>query len=180
MLFFEVISLSSLSSKYSWKRLGELCCLYMIPQMMLLFCGSWISIQSDWKASSDTFSMTVYFSESLVYKPTPPEARGVGTYSKTYPGMLGLKSISLPLIVLVSETPIMLNSKFNSSNRWTWKFSRFRLRLLILLCKREKLESLTRLESSLLRGSLPKSVPLDFGLAKTFASYFYHQHYYPS
>ena len=32
----------------------------------------------------------------------------------------------------------------------------------------------------LLRGSLPKSVPLDFGLAKTFASYFYHQHYYPS
>ena len=38
------------------------------------------------------------------------EARGVGTYSKTYPGMLGLKSISLPLIILVSETPIMLNS----------------------------------------------------------------------
>ena len=31
-----------------------------------------------------------------------------------------------------------------------------------------------------LRGSLPKSVPLDFGLAKTFASYFYHQHCYPS
>ena len=27
------------------------------------------------------------------------EARGVGTYSKTYPGMLGLKSISLPLII---------------------------------------------------------------------------------
>ena len=54
---------------------------------------------------------------SLIYKPTPPEARGVGTYSKTYPGMLGLKSISLPLIILVSETPIMLNSKFNSSNR---------------------------------------------------------------
>ena len=47
--------------------------------MMLLFCGSWISIQSDWKASSDTFSMTVYFRESLIYKPTPPEARGVGT-----------------------------------------------------------------------------------------------------
>ena len=33
---FEVISLSSLSPKYSWKRLGELCCLYMIQQMMLL------------------------------------------------------------------------------------------------------------------------------------------------
>ena len=63
---FEVISLSSLSSKYSWKRLGESCCRYMIPQMMLLFCGSWISIQSDWKASSDTFSMTVYFRESLI------------------------------------------------------------------------------------------------------------------
>ena len=31
-----------------------------------------------------------------------------------------------------------------------------------------------------LRGSLPKSVPLDFGLGKTFALYFYHQHYYPS
>ena len=54
------------------------------------------------------------------------EARGVGKYSKTYPDMLGLKSISLPLIILVSETPIMLNSKFNSSKRWTW-FSRFRL-----------------------------------------------------
>ena len=78
------------------------------------------------------------------------EARGVGTYSKTYPGMLGLKCISLPLIILVSETPIMLNSKFNSSNRWTWKFSRFRLRLLMLLRRREKLESLTRLGSSLL------------------------------
>ena len=32
----------------------------------------------------------------------------------------------------------------------------------------------------ILRGSLPKSVPLDFGLEKTFALYFYHQHYYPS
>ena len=31
-----------------------------------------------------------------------------------------------------------------------------------------------------LRGSLPKSVPVDFGLEKTFALYFYHQHYYPS
>ena len=60
--------------------------------MTLLFCGSWISIQSDWKASSDTFSMTVYFRETLIYKPTPPEARGVVTYCKTYPGMLGLKS----------------------------------------------------------------------------------------
>ena len=27
-----------------------------------------------------------------------------------------------------------------------------------------------------LRGSLPKSVPVDFGLEKTFALYFYHQH----
>ena len=54
---FEVISLSSLSSKYSWKRLGALCCLYIISQIMLLFYGSWISIQSDWKASSDTFSI---------------------------------------------------------------------------------------------------------------------------
>ena len=106
---FEVISLSSLSSKYSWKRLAELCCLYMIPQMMLLFCGSWTSIQSDWKAPSDAFSMTVYFRESLIYKPTPPEARGVGTYSKTYPGMLGLKSSSLSLIILVYETPIIRN-----------------------------------------------------------------------
>ena len=33
---------------------------------------------------------------------------------------------------------------------------------------------------AVLRGSLPKSVPLDFGLEKTFALYFYHQHYYPS
>ena len=36
----------------------------MIAQMMLLFCGSWVSIQSDWKASSHTFSITVYFRES--------------------------------------------------------------------------------------------------------------------
>ena len=28
-----------------------------------------------------------------------------------------------------------------------------------------------------LRGSLPKSVQLDFGIEKTFALYFYHQHY---
>ena len=35
------------------------------------------------------------------------------------------------------------------------------------------------LYSHTLRGSLPKSVPLDFGLEKTFALYFYHQHYYP-
>ena len=34
--------------------------------------------------------------------------------------------------------------------------------------------------SNALRGSLPKSVPLDFGLDKTFALYFYHEHYYPS
>ena len=60
---FELISLSRLSSKYSWKRLGELCCLYVIPQIMLLFGGRWISIQSDWKASSDNFSITVYFRE---------------------------------------------------------------------------------------------------------------------
>ena len=33
---------------------------------------------------------------------------------------------------------------------------------------------------AVLGGSLPKSVPLDFGLEKTFALYFYHQHYYPS
>ena len=32
----------------------------------------------------------------------------------------------------------------------------------------------------LLRGSLLKSVPLDFGLEKTCALYVYHQHYYPS
>ena len=33
---------------------------------------------------------------------------------------------------------------------------------------------------TLLRGSLPKNVPLDFRLDKFFALYFYHQHYYPS
>ena len=27
---------------------------------------------------------------------------------------------------------------------------------------------------AILRGSLPKSVPLDFGIDKTFAAYFYH------
>ena len=128
------------------ESLGELC--WVITNDVAFLRK--LDFESDWKASSHTFSMTVYFRESLIYKPTPPEARGVGTYSKTYPGILVLKSISLPLIILVSETPIILNSKLNSSNRWTWKFSRFRLKLLILLCKREKLESLTRLGSSLL------------------------------
>ena len=32
---------------------------------------------------------------------------------------------------------------------------------------------------SILGGSLPKSVPLDLGLDKTFALYFCHQYYYP-
>ena len=31
-----------------------------------------------------------------------------------------------------------------------------------------------------IRGSLPKSVPLDFGLDKTLALYFYHQYYHSS
>ena len=132
----EVISLSGLSSKYFWNSMGELYCLHMISHMVLLFCGSWISIQSDWKASSGTLSITVYFRESLIHKPTPPEARGVGAYSKTHPGMLGLKCISLPLNILVSETPIMINSNFNSSSRGTWKFSRFRLRLLAPVVQR--------------------------------------------
>ena len=44
----------------------------------------------------------------------------------------------------------MLKSKFNSSNKWTWQFSRFHLRLLTLLCRIEKHESLARLGSSLL------------------------------
>ena len=86
-----------------------------------------------------------------IYKPTPPEARGVVAYSKIYPGKFGLKSkFFLPLIILLSEIPIMLKSKFNSSNKWTWQFSRFQLRLLTLLCRIEKHESLARLGSSLL------------------------------
>ena len=36
------------------------------------------------------------------------------------------------------------------------------------------------LSLSSFKRQLPKSVPLDFGLEKTFALYFYHQHYYPS
>ena len=72
-----------------------------------------------------------------MYKTTPPEARGVGAYSKLYPGMFGLKSKFFPLIILVSETPIMLKSKFNSSHKWTWKFSKFRVRLLTLLRRTE-------------------------------------------
>ena len=113
--------------------------------MMLHFCEEWISIHSAWKASFDVFSVTVYFRDSLTYKPTPPEARGVGAHSKIYPGMFGLKSKFFPQIILVSETLIMLKSQFNSSNKWTWKFSRFRLRLLTLLCRTETHESLVRL-----------------------------------
>ena len=60
--------------------------------MMSHFCGEWISIHSAWKASLDVFSITVYFKDSLIYKPTSPDARGVGVYSKIYPGMFGLKS----------------------------------------------------------------------------------------
>ena len=93
---FEAISFSRVSSKYSWKRCGELCCLYTIPQMMLHFCEEWISINSSWKASFDVFSTTVYFRDSLMYKPTPPEARGVGAYSKIYPGIFFITAVEKP------------------------------------------------------------------------------------
>ena len=79
---FEAITFSGVSSKYPWKRCGELCCLYTIPQMMLHFCEEWISIHSAWKASFDVFSVTLYFRDSLMYKPTPPEARGAERIQK--------------------------------------------------------------------------------------------------
>ena len=140
---FEVISLSSLSSKYSWKRLGALCCPYHTTNDVtflrkLDFDLKWL--QGFIRYFFNHISGNHWYTSQHLQK----------LEMSAHPGMLGLKSISLPLIILLSETPIMLNSKFNSSNRWTWKFSRFRLRLLILLCKREKLESLTRLGSSLL------------------------------
>ena len=84
---------------------------------MLLLGENWTSIYSAWKASFDVFSITVHFRDSLIYKTTPLEAGGVGVYSKVYPGIFGLKSKFFSLIVLVSETPIMLKSKFNSSNK---------------------------------------------------------------
>ena len=45
---FELISLSNLSSKYTSKCLGELCCLYMTSQMMLLFCGTKLDFDPKW------------------------------------------------------------------------------------------------------------------------------------
>ena len=47
---FEAITFLRDSSKYSWSRFGDLCCLHTIPQMMLLFCEEWISIHRAWKA----------------------------------------------------------------------------------------------------------------------------------
>ena len=43
-----------------------------------------------------------------------------------------------------------------------------------------KIPGRRRWQKRRLRGSLPKSVPLDFGLDNTFALYFCHQYYYPS
>ena len=88
---------------------------------MLHFFTEWILVHSAWK-DSFFFAITLYFIRKLLvynYSPTPPKAKGVGAYSKMYPGMFGLKSKFFPLIILVSETPMMLKSKINSPNKWS-------------------------------------------------------------
>ena len=50
--------------------------------------------------------MTSYLKSESMYIPTPPAERGVGTYSKLYPVMFGLKSISFEFVILVSVTPM--------------------------------------------------------------------------
>ena len=43
-----------------------------------------------------------------------------------------------------------------------------------------KREEHQKVVENVLRGNVPKSVPLDFSLENTFALYLYHQYYYPS
>ena len=42
-------------------------------------------------------------------RPTPPDARGVGTKSETYAGMQEKDPFSFEFVILVSVTPIKLN-----------------------------------------------------------------------
>ena len=76
-----------------------------------------------------------------MYIPTPPAERGVGTNSnyicKLYPANEGLKSAKSAFLIFFSVTPIVLKGKSSSFNRWVWKSSKFRFRLLILLWIKE-------------------------------------------
>ena len=81
--------------------------------------------------------------------PTPPDARGVGTKSKTYPGMQEKDPFSFEFVILVSVTPIKLNWKSSSSSS-NVKFSKFWLMLTTLLWKTEKLDWTSLLDSFLL------------------------------
>ena len=82
-------------------------------------------------------------------RPTPPDARGVGTKSKTYPGMQEKDPFSFEFVILVSVTPIKLNWKSSSSSS-NVKFSKFWLMLTTLLWKTEKLDWTSLLDSFLL------------------------------
>ena len=81
------------------------------------------------------FSRTSYLKSESMYIPTPPAERGVGTYSKLYPVMFGLKSIKFEFVILVSVTPMILKWKSSSFNKWVCKFSRLLFRLHTLLWK---------------------------------------------
>ena len=48
-------------------------------------------------------------SDSWIKRPTPPDAKGVGSKSTTYPGMQEKDPFSFEFVILVSVTPIMLN-----------------------------------------------------------------------
>ena len=77
-----------------------------------------ISTHRAWKASLEVFSRTPYLKSESMYIPTPPAERGVGTYSKLYPVMFGLKSIKFEFVILVSATPMILKWKLSSFNKW--------------------------------------------------------------
>lgn len=49
-------------------------------------------------------------------RPTPPDARGVGKKSKTYPCMQGKDPFSFEFVILVSVTPTKSNWKSSSSS----------------------------------------------------------------
>ena len=93
---------------------------------------------------------------------------------RTLPHQFGMKNHCFPYLLLAKTNQDFCLYTCLLWHSWTCVQS---VRLFRLCPKAEKILKGRR---TVLRGSLPKSVPLDFGLAKTFASYFYHQHYYLS
>lgn len=80
---------STAESKYSGYFLGELCCLNIIPQRTFFF-ENWISMHIAYLDIVEISSKILNLNWSFIYVATPPTERGVGSFSKEYPGIFGL------------------------------------------------------------------------------------------